>query len=377
MAEPNAYDNYIAMLQNQLTQQDTLEQERLALSQKQRDTLNRPVRYGFMNEGQTSLEAFKNPDAAQSRAIFDFGTTLLASDPNKALSQRIGSALGAGVEGMDKVRNKEMARDMAFSKLNLENLAAKRDLISGKSKISQSIFTAGQQEESMELRRKADTRAGKSEERASWLNSIQRQKNTLENQRDGLTIEQSNKNANIFSAREGLLSFYDEGGTLEDIKNAQISRSLAEQNGITLDAQGQPENEADRAQFEDLLTQFLGAKTIPNAAYNPALTKLVQEAGNSLYFSDGSKDGEAAKWKAMGIGGATAQPAKESVTMEAFIKSPDYNNFYAQAEQLMQDQINAMPAGEEREAKIAEFTALSAEEKKKTTDKIALKLSKR
>ena len=40
MAEPNAYDNYIAMLQNQLTQQDTLEQERLALSQKQRDTLN-------------------------------------------------------------------------------------------------------------------------------------------------------------------------------------------------------------------------------------------------------------------------------------------------------------------------------------------------
>ena len=103
----------------------------------------------------------------------------------------------------------------------------------------------------------------------------------------------------------------------------------------------------------------------------------MQEAGNSLYFSDGSKDGEAAKWKAMGIGGATAQPAKESVTMEAFIKSPDYNNFYAQAEQLMQDQINAMPAGEEREAKIAEFTALSAEEKKKTTDKIALKLSKR
>lgn len=47
------------MLQNQLTQQDTLEQERLALSQKQRDTLNRPVRYGFMNEGQTSLKLLK------------------------------------------------------------------------------------------------------------------------------------------------------------------------------------------------------------------------------------------------------------------------------------------------------------------------------
>lgn len=377
MAEPNAYDNYIAMLQNQLAQQDALEQERLALSQKQRDTLNRPVRYGFMNEGQTSLEAFKNPDAAQSRAIFDFGTTLLASDPNKALSQRVGAALGAGVEGMDKVRNKEMARDMAFSKLNLEDLAAKRDLISGKSKISQSIFTAGQQEESMELRRNADTRAANSEERASWLNGIQRQKNTLENQRDGLTIEQFNKNANIFSAREGLLTFYEEGGTLEDIKNAQISRSLAEQNNIPLDPQGQPKNEADRAQFEDLLTQFLGAKTIPNAAYNPALTKLAQEAGESLYFADGSKDGEAAKWKAMSIGGATAQPAKESVTMEAFRKSPDYNNFYAQAEQLMQDQINAMPDGAEKDAKIAEFTALSVEEKKKTADKIALKLSKR
>jgi len=94
-----------------LAQQDAIRQNSLAQRTQAAETAKtiaqRP-RQRFLNEGQGFMDAFKNPGAGQRQFAINAGLSLLSSGGTQDLSQRIGHALGAGVQGMQAARQAEI-----------------------------------------------------------------------------------------------------------------------------------------------------------------------------------------------------------------------------------------------------------------------------
>jgi len=86
--------------QNALAQQEALQASTEAITKRPRQR--------FLNEGQGFMDAFKNPGAGQRQFAINAGLSLLSSGGTQDLSQRIGHALGAGVQGMQAARQGEL-----------------------------------------------------------------------------------------------------------------------------------------------------------------------------------------------------------------------------------------------------------------------------
>ena len=86
--------------QNAIAQQEALQTSTEAITQRPRQR--------FLNEGQGFMDAFKNPGAGQRQFAINAGLALLSSGGTQDLSQRIGHALGAGVQGMQQARQGEL-----------------------------------------------------------------------------------------------------------------------------------------------------------------------------------------------------------------------------------------------------------------------------
>jgi len=94
-----------------LAQQDQLRQNAIAQQeayQKSAEAITQRPRQRFLNEGQGFMDAFKNPGAGQRQFAINAGLSLLSSGGTQDLSQRIGHALGAGVQGMQQARQGEL-----------------------------------------------------------------------------------------------------------------------------------------------------------------------------------------------------------------------------------------------------------------------------
>jgi len=86
--------------QNALAQQEALQASTEAITKRPRQR--------FLNEGQGFMDAFKNPGAGQRQFAINAGLSLLSSGGTQDLSQRIGHALGTGVQGMQAARQGEI-----------------------------------------------------------------------------------------------------------------------------------------------------------------------------------------------------------------------------------------------------------------------------
>jgi len=86
--------------QNAIAQQKALQESTTAITKRPRQR--------FLNEGQGFMDAFKNPGAGQRQFAINAGLSLLSSGGTQDLSQRIGHALGAGVQGMQQARQGEL-----------------------------------------------------------------------------------------------------------------------------------------------------------------------------------------------------------------------------------------------------------------------------
>ena len=94
-----------------LAQQEQLRQNAIAQQeayQKSTEAITKRPRQRFLNEGQGFMDAFKNPGAGQRQFAINAGLALLSSGGTQDLSQRIGHALGAGVQGMQQARQGEL-----------------------------------------------------------------------------------------------------------------------------------------------------------------------------------------------------------------------------------------------------------------------------
>jgi len=94
-----------------LAQQDQLRQNAIAQQeayQKSTEAITQRPRQRFLNEGQSFMDAFKNPGAGHRQFAINAGLSLLSSGGTQDLSQRLGHALGAGVQGMQQARQGEL-----------------------------------------------------------------------------------------------------------------------------------------------------------------------------------------------------------------------------------------------------------------------------
>ncbi|MDB4453514.1 hypothetical protein N9123_01160 [Pseudomonadales bacterium] len=92
--------------QQQAAKANLLKQQELAEKQSKSIT-NRP-RTKFLKEDQSFAEAFSEPSEAQRAFAFNAGLALLSSSGTNNLSQRIGQALGSGMQGMQSARQAEL-----------------------------------------------------------------------------------------------------------------------------------------------------------------------------------------------------------------------------------------------------------------------------
>ena len=96
-----------AMIANQnALRENTLAQQ--AQAAETAKTIAQRPRQRFLNEGQGFMDAFKNPGAGQRQFAINAGLSLLSSGGTQDLSQRIGHALGSGVQGMQQARQGEI-----------------------------------------------------------------------------------------------------------------------------------------------------------------------------------------------------------------------------------------------------------------------------
>ena len=101
---PGSRDALLAQ-QEQLRQNALAQQEALQAST---EAITKRPRQRFLNEGQSFMDAFKNPGAGQRQFAINAGLSLLSSGGTQDLSQRIGHALGAGAQGMQAARQGEL-----------------------------------------------------------------------------------------------------------------------------------------------------------------------------------------------------------------------------------------------------------------------------
>ena len=271
------------------------DQQNAALQEQQLAALQTPNQR-FLNKGQTFMDAFKNPGAGQRQFAIKAGLSLLSSGGTKDLSQRIGHALGAGVQGMQAQREKALSKEQQLSKLKLSSLKSKRDAAIQNFGFNRQL-TGEVRAENTEVRAEAgNVRAEEGNVRAKRKLEIQERglifedqdralKQDKENQlksRSNLSIEQYNNNSRILTARDAVISAQRNGITNEMINAMRQSRILAEEQGIT----GKRLSPA----LKDFMEQQLGKATIPNELYNPAFIKQIELASSELYSATGERD---------------------------------------------------------------------------------------
>ncbi len=96
----------ILLAQQERARQNLLAQQ--ALSEKQSRSITDRPRTKFLKKGQSFMDAFTDPSEAQRAFAFNAGIALLSSNGTNDLSQRIGQALGSGMQGMQATRQAEL-----------------------------------------------------------------------------------------------------------------------------------------------------------------------------------------------------------------------------------------------------------------------------
>jgi len=106
--------------------QDLAAQRAAALADLSAVGARRPSKR-LLREGQSFMEAFRDPSEAQREFAIRAGMALLSDDGTKSLSQRIGQALGSGAQGLQEVRQQGIASEAAQAQADLAQLQLQQE----------------------------------------------------------------------------------------------------------------------------------------------------------------------------------------------------------------------------------------------------------
>lgn len=115
-----------ALMANQQDIQRIQAERAAALSNLSAVGARRPSKR-LLREGQSFMEAFRDPSEAQREFAIRAGMALLSDDGTKSLSQRIGQALGSGAQGLQEVRQQGIASEAAQAQADLAQLQLQQE----------------------------------------------------------------------------------------------------------------------------------------------------------------------------------------------------------------------------------------------------------
>ena len=138
----------------------------------------------LLREGQSFMEAFKDPSEAQREFAIRAGMALLSDDGTKSLSQRIGQALGSGAQGLQEVRQADVASQAAaakakFQQLGIEQQAAQQQF-SNELRIRELLKPEGQSQLEKDLDKQTAASIGKIRELGSTSFALDQDLNVME-----------------------------------------------------------------------------------------------------------------------------------------------------------------------------------------------------
>tara|TARA_R110002153_G_scaffold268401_1_gene433149 strand:+ start:27 stop:1181 length:1155 start_codon:yes stop_codon:yes gene_type:complete len=285
---------------------DAYAAEQEAILDYQTKSLPQRSRTKFLNPGQSFADAFSKPSEAQRAFAFNAGLALLSSSGTNNLSQRIGQALGSGMEGMQKERERKLTLEQQQSKLNLAALKSKREFATKNFDLNRTLRS----EETVDIGREdADTKREAVKETALFTKK-QRDKTLAEQSRDNKrgNISEGNFNTNqqILNSRGVINESFDNGVTSEMINAMKQARVVAQKQGL-------PEDSTDTDKFiAQIMQDRFGDKTIPNEVYNRQYIDQLEMASKPLYTSDGIADPMASFYLEV-FSGQVGQEAKDAI----------------------------------------------------------------
>jgi ribosomal protein L9 len=118
----------IGQLEALMAQQQNLSAQQAEAQARANQAALQTPRTGFRQEGGTWGQAFKDPSKAQANAMVSAGLALATSDPTKSLSQRIGMALGSGVNTLAQTRGEEQKRVAAGAQAEADRFGAEKEM---------------------------------------------------------------------------------------------------------------------------------------------------------------------------------------------------------------------------------------------------------
>lgn len=188
-----------ALMANQQEIQRIQAERAAALSNLSAVGARRPSKR-LLREGQSFMEAFRDPSEAQREFAIRAGMALLSDDGTKSLSQRIGQALGSGAQGLQEVRQQGIASEAAQAQAQLAQLQLQQEGAQQQMGFTKDI--AGMQAAAVEAERDRlkDAQAQRNADRAYGLDV---QKYLDPNYAPDPMIKRQNERAKLFALREG------------------------------------------------------------------------------------------------------------------------------------------------------------------------------
>ena len=259
---------------------------------------------GFYEKERSFLDALKDPTKSQRAFITNFGLALASSDSTNSLSQRIAGALGVGSKAMTDVREKQLTREQALARLDLENYKTRRANL-------QETVNLGQKQFDLNIKEAQEQRAKDSSIR-------QKQEFERKQSQDFLQPGDIAYNDTIDNARAAVDLFGSQMVEYTD-KNGEVKQiSVLDPEYINIYKQARVAAEQNNTDEQDeqviLFNTRLGVPTRPNEMYNPQFLDQLNNSMKVKRSGTGKKDNDAEFYSKLGsgaFGGETTKKIKD------------------------------------------------------------------
>lgn len=218
-----------ALMANQQDFQRIQAERAAALSNLSAVGARRPSKR-LLREGQSFMEAFRDPSEAQREFAIRAGMALLSDDGTKSLSQRIGQALGSGAQGLQEVRQQGIASEAAQAQAQLAQLQLQQEGVEQDIEFGQQIADL-RQAKTEEEREAARFEIEKAQEKRAIENAKQLQAEKI--RKEGLLKREGDMEVGgvpVYRNYQGDFIF----ATGEPLSQDQLNR-MTEKAGVSID----------------------------------------------------------------------------------------------------------------------------------------------
>ncbi len=333
-----ATQSYIDLLQQQFIELQNIQDEENEARNAYRALVQKEPNIGFFEKERSFADALKDPTKAQRSFFTGFGLALAASDSTNSLSSRIAGALGVGAKGMQETREKQLTREQALARLDLEDYKTRRSNITERANIAQKQFSAGLQQDAATIQRNQENRAAERFKREEKLDFLK-----PEDLAYNESIDNARSAIDLFGSQ--MIEYTDSEGNLAEISVLDPKVvSIYKQARVETKDKKIPEGEGvdpNLSAIQTMFTKRLGRPTKPNELYNPQFLDQLNISMKVKRSGSGAKDQDAGYYSKLGSG-AFGKNTTKSI-QDRYKKTKNFKDGVKAAKQKWQEENPGKP----------------------------------